>query len=270
MNQKQYSELKPIFIAISLFIVFILAWSELSLFFQNSHLPGPFEVATAFAFTVTEKGYWTNIVVTMGRVLIGFISAFMIGSLSGILIGSSKLLEQAIKPYIFLGLTIPALCWGVIAIIVFGISEFTAIFVISVVVAPIISLNFLSGIQSLDKDLMEMAKVYNIRQLNIVRKIILPQLAPYTISAIRMGLALSWKVVVIVEMLGISSGIGYQIIYWFNMFEMKRVIAWTLSFSILMLIMEYFLVRPLELELNRWRYTHDKKSFVSSYFSNGS
>ncbi|WP_200250691.1 ABC transporter permease [Thiococcus pfennigii] len=200
-----------------------------------------------------QQDTWINLATTVSRVAVGFLVSFLIGSIAGVLIGRFRFLESAAKPYFSVALTIPALCWGTIAILLFGISELTAVFTIAVVVGPVIALNFVSGMKSLDPSLLDMAKVFNLRQATIVQQLILPQLVPYALAATRYGFSLSWKVVVIVEMLGLSNGIGYEITYWFNMFSMEKVLALTLIFSFFMLLVEYAAIRPVERRLTRWR-----------------
>ncbi|WP_162931487.1 ABC transporter permease [Teredinibacter turnerae] len=222
-------------------------------------------MALTIGKVVSEPSFWANVRTSSIRVLLGFCGAFLIGSLFGLLMGSFNIFERALKPYLVLSLTVPALCWVVIAILLFGLTEFTVIFVITAITAPIISVNFISGVKELDRDLIDMAKVYKIGKATVLKQIIIPQLTPYAMSATRLGLALSWKVLVIIEMLGGSNGVGYQIVYWFNMFSMERVIAWTLIFSMIMLSIEYIVLRPIEGRLTHWRNSNKAKNYERSH-----
>ena len=233
--------------------LFLFAWHGLSVFFAHGFLPSPLGVMYGTIEIINEEVFWSSLLLTIQRVCAGFLLALFLGASIGVLIGLYKNLEIAFKPYLIVALTIPALCWTTISILLFGIGEWTAIFSISVIVAPFITVNILSGMKALDPSLQQMAKAFNMEPSTIYKKIIYPQLMPYFISTIRYGVALSWKVVVIVEMLGLSSGVGYQISFWFNMFSMEKVIGWTLLFTSFMFFIEYAIIRPYEVHTNSWR-----------------
>ncbi|HYY88251.1 MAG TPA: ABC transporter permease, partial [Chloroflexota bacterium] len=76
---------------------------------------------------------------------------------------------------------------------------------------------------------------------------------PYLFAAARSGLALTWKIVIFVELMGRSSGVGYRIQYWYNLFNMGRVLASAIPFMMVMLLVELVVVRKLELYLFRWQ-----------------
>jgi NitT/TauT family transport system permease protein len=86
-----------------------------------------------------------------------------------------------------------------------------------------------------------------------IRHIMLPQLAPYLAAAARSGLSLVWKIVLIVELLGRSNGVGFEIGVAFQLFDVTRILAYALSFVAVMLAVETLLVQPLERHIARWR-----------------
>lgn len=190
---------------------------------------------------------------TMIRVLIGFACSMILSLVAGVCMGIWKNVEQFMEPGVLIGLTIPALCWAAISVMLFGLSEITAVFTIVVLVTPMITVNILAGMKALDRDLTEMARAFGAGRKLIIREIVVPQLLPYLVAGMRFGLALSWKVVVIAEMMGLSNGIGYQISYSFGVFSMRDVLAWTLSFTGIMFVIEYGIIGRLEKRWSRWR-----------------
>ena len=82
---------------------------------------------------------------------------------------------------------------------------------------------------------------------------VLPQLAPFFLVASRTGLALIWKIVLVVELLGRSDGIGYAIQVFFQLFDIRRLIAYALAFVAVVLAVEWGILQPLERRLARWR-----------------
>jgi NitT/TauT family transport system permease protein len=192
---------------------------------------------------------------TLLRIVSGFALAMLISLALGVAMGSSRYVEKFFEAEILVGLTIPALAWAVISIMWFGLKDFAAIFAITVLITPAITLNVVQGMKNLDKSLIEMAKAFEADRTLVIRSIVIPQLLPYLFAATRFGLGLAWKTVVIVEMLGLSNGIGYMIAFWFGMFSMKDILAWTLSFTLVMLAFEYGLLGRLEKWAMRWRPT---------------
>ena len=84
-------------------------------------------------------------------------------------------------------------------------------------------------------------------------KVYLPQLYPYLMAAARSGLALIWKIVLVVELLGRSNGVGFQLNVFFQFFDIESILAYTLAFAAVILVVEAAGLRPLERRLNRWR-----------------
>ncbi len=76
---------------------------------------------------------------------------------------------------------------------------------------------------------------------------------PFCLAGARLGFALGWKVVVLSELFGLSSGIGYMINRAFSSYSMDDVLAWTLGFTLIMFIVEYAIFVPVERRLVRWR-----------------
>jgi NitT/TauT family transport system permease protein len=83
--------------------------------------------------------------------------------------------------------------------------------------------------------------------------VLFPQTLPYLFAAARACLALTWKIVIFVELMGRSSGVGYRIQYFYGLFNMERVLASALPFMLVMLLVELVVMRRLEQYLFRWR-----------------
>ena len=83
----------------------------------------------------------------------------------------------------------------------------------------------------------------------------MPQLYPYIMAAARGGIALIWKIVLVVELLGRSNGVGFKLNEFFNLFDIASLFAYTLAFVAVMVFVEYAIVNPIERRLNKWRNT---------------
>nr|PZN48491.1 MAG: hypothetical protein DIU68_21590 [Chloroflexota bacterium] len=147
----------------------------------------------------------------------------------------------------------PSILYPVNPCLMVGLNDLAAVIGAGLVVAPSVTYNIWQGMKTLDPDLTEMARVFNVPGRTIFRHVILPQTIPFIFAAARVGLALTWKIVIFVELLGRSSGVGYRIQYWYQLFNMERVLASALPFILLMLVIELIVLRTLEARLFRWR-----------------
>jgi NitT/TauT family transport system permease protein len=76
---------------------------------------------------------------------------------------------------------------------------------------------------------------------------------PYVLAAARYGLGIIWKITVLVELLGLSSGVGYMLHYWFQLNNMAQVFAWTAMFTVVMIFLELGVLQLVERRLFAWR-----------------
>lgn len=244
-------------ITLRVFSVLMLcsAWWIISLFFPPSFIPNPLIIFRKIVNIIISGEFFYHMYATLTRVVLGFLFAFIMAIIMGILMGSYKLAEELLDVVVLVGLTIPGLAWAVIALIWFGAKEISAVFAIFIVVLPMITVNMWQGTKALDKELIEMGRAFKATRQSMIMDIIIPQLLPYLFSIARFGFAMAWKIVVVSEMLGLSNGIGFKINYSFELFSMDGVLAWTISFTLVMIFIEFGIVKVIEDRLMRWRPT---------------
>ena len=216
-------------------------------------LPAPPAVLEALHRDAATGELWFHLGMTLMRVFFAFVTAMVIGSAIGIALGMSASANRFFDPWLILFLNIPALVVIVLAYIWFGLNEVAAIGAIAVNKIPNVVVTMREGARALDSQLAEMAAVYRFGRAKILRHVILPQLQPYFAAASRSGLALIWKIALVVELLGRSNGVGFQIHLYFQLFDVAAILAYTLAFVVVMLLIEFLLVQPLEARSTRWR-----------------
>ena len=207
------------------------------------------EVATI----VGGGNFFGEMASTLRRVLVGFGIAMIVSIPLGILMGTLRSLESFFEPPVILGLTMPGLIWSVLMIMFFGLNETSAYAAVAITIMPMLAISIWQGTKSIDKDLIDMSKVFHAGPWSKVVDVILPQLVSHILAAVRYGLGLAWKVVVVVEMFGLSNGVGYQVIRGFNVFSMKTVLAWAISFLVVMIVIEFGIIGWVEKAVTRWR-----------------
>jgi NitT/TauT family transport system permease protein len=135
----------------------------------------------------------------------------------------------------------------------FGLTEVAAILAVTINKIPTVAAIVREGTRALDRSLFEMTEVYNVKPSRVLTRVIVPQLAPSLMAAARSGLALTWKIVLVVELLGRPNGVGFQIRTFFNFFDIASILAYSLVFIAAVIAIETFLLQPIDRRLGRWR-----------------
>jgi NitT/TauT family transport system permease protein len=188
------------------------------------------------------------------RVLASFAIAMALGTVIGLLMGRNLIFDWLADPWLIVLLNLPALVIIVLAYIWAGLTDAAAIGAVALNKLPIAIVTIREGARALDPTLDEMATVFRMSGRTRLLYVTLPQLAPYLVATTRSGLSLVWKIVLIVEMLGRPNGVGFEIGAAFQLFDVTRILAYALAFTLVMLAIEAFLVQPLERHVSRWRH----------------
>ena len=232
---------------------FILLWWSAALWLNDDILPSPATVMHTIIHHTLHGELIHHSLVTMGRVIISFIIAMSVGSAIGILMGRNTIINSAFDDLLILALNMPALVTIILCYIWVGLNDTAAILAVAINKIPLVVINLREGARALNKDLLEVGAVYRLSSIRILRLIILPQLYPYMMAAARSGLSLIWKIVLVVELLGRSDGIGFQLHHFFQFFDIAAILAYSFAFIFFIILIEAFLLRPLETHINRWR-----------------
>ncbi|MCW9035090.1 MAG: ABC transporter permease [Rhodospirillales bacterium] len=234
-------------------VILLGLWAMGAMVADSTLLPTPLEVFTGMAKEANQGELLHHLGVTLMRVGAAFFISFIIGTAIGITMGRSKLLNTVFDPWLVLFLNIPALVTIILAYVWFGLIEAAAIFAVSLNKIPNVAITMREGARTLDKDLMEMAASFRLDRKKTLTKVILPQLYPYMAASARSGLALIWKIVLVVELLGRSNGIGFQLHLYFQLFDVTMILAYAFAFIIVIQTIELMVLQPVERHVNRWR-----------------
>ena len=234
-------------------LVFAASWQIGALFAGPRRLPAPLEVLARLLDEARSGALFVHMGVTLGRVAAAFVIAMAIGAAIGFAMGRNRVIDRLGDPWLVLWLNLPALVIIVLAYIWVGLNEVAAIGAVALNKIPNAVVTLREGARALDPQLDEMADVFRFSAWSRWRNVLAPQLAPYFAAAARSGLSLVWKIVLVVELIGRSNGIGFQINLAFQLFDMTLLLAYTLPFVAIMLGIETFLVQPLERRASRWR-----------------
>ncbi|WP_454289418.1 ABC transporter permease [Rhizobium arsenicireducens] len=232
----------------------LLVWiGAAALTADPSILPQPWALGEPFARAAGSGALPYHLAMTLGRVVMAFVPAMAIGVALGFLMGRFPAFDRWLDPWLVVFLNLPALVLIVLCYLWIGLNETAAIIAVVLNKIPNVATLIREGARALDPNLDAMAKVYRMSSLARLRHVVVPQLAPYIAGAARAGIAVIWKIVLVVEFLGRSSGIGFQIHFYFQLFDVAMVLVYSLTFIIVMLIVEALILQPLERRARAWR-----------------
>ena len=240
-------------IRIASILIFFGLWQISSYFMQVDLLPGPKDVMIKIIEESENNELFFHTAIPLKRVVRSFIIAMLIGTVFGIYMGRNLRLNAFLEDWLSLGLNDPALVIIILCYVWFGLNEVAAILAVSLNKIPMVAVIMREGARSIEKDYIDVAKFYKISQKKFFFKVILPQLFPYLLSSARSGLSLIWKIVLVVELLGRSNGVGFKLFGFFQFFDISGILAYTLVFVLLIIFVEFILVRPFEKKISIWR-----------------
>jgi NitT/TauT family transport system permease protein len=235
------------------FALGILIWQVLSLFFLPVVLPGPLTLLDRMIAIYSDPASYVVVGKTLARIFEGFVISMIAGTAFGLLMGSYRAVEMFFDSWIMVLLTVPSVCWAFLSVLWFGLSNAAPILTIVLIVFPFVVMNIWEGTKAIEKDLIEMGSVYEANRSLIVRKVLIPQLMPYIFSSLRIALSLSWKIALVAEAFGGGSGVGQELINWFQGTRVDMMLAWGLSFMIVMVLIEFLVFRTLSRRVFAWR-----------------
>ena len=232
---------------------FLLLWQLVSGWLDTNLLPSPLTVLAVLWQSLLSGELPHHLGVTLARLAVSFSLAMLLGTALGILLGRRPGLDRFFDGWVMLFLNVPALVTIILCYIWFGLDEFAAILAVVVNKIPNVVVTVREGTRSLDRNLLEMASLYRFGWVKTLRHVIAPQLYPFLMAASRTGLALIWKIILVVELLGRSDGMGYQLHLFFQLFDVAALLAWSLGFVLVIQGLEWLVLKPLDARARRWQ-----------------
>jgi sulfonate transport system permease protein len=172
-------------------------------------LPPPSALVGTLRELTSQGEIYQHVLISTARTLIGFGVGAGLAVLIGTVVGLSKPARVLLDPT-FQGLrAIPSLAWVPLLLLWFGIDELPKIILIAVGAFFPVYLNLVSGIQNVDRKLVELGRVYELSSLGLVRRIFIPAALPSLFVGLRSGLSLAWMFLVAAELIAATKGIGY-------------------------------------------------------------
>lgn len=237
---------------LSLFL-FIILWQGFSLIANSELFPSIIDILKSLFEHLLNEDLLFHLLITLKRVVIAFVIAMIIGIFFGVLMGLYPKNDSLLDIFLIIGLNMPALVTIIICYIWFGLSDFSAILAVIINKVPIIIVNIREGVKAIDKKYMDLVKIYNIEKKDVIKKIYIPQIYPYIMATTRLTISLIWKIVLVVELLGRSDGIGFKIAIFFQDFDITSIFAYSFAFIFIVILLEKLFLNPMDKKITRWR-----------------
>lgn len=254
MKKARTYKLSGLFLYILLPVLIFIVWklSDIIGLIQPYAMPTIESVLQVTWEYSKDLSLFNNIFISFVRVVEGFIIASALALVLGIGIGLSKNLEifteliiQVLKP-------IPPIAWIPLAILWFGIGEFSKVFIISLGAFFPILINVVDGIKEIDNKYLEVSKIYEVPRLKVIKKVIIPGAFPSIMTGLRVGLGNAWVCVVAAEMIAATQGVGYMLMDGRSLSRPEIVILAMLIIGIVGKLMDD-LIKKLSEKLIKWR-----------------
>ncbi len=247
--------------ALIVLVTLILLWAILAwLVADPITLPSPAKTWYAFLSINNRDQLWYHLPITLLRVLFSVILAMSLGTVIGLMMGRYPRFNDYAEPVIGLLLNMPALIIAILSYLFIGFNEFALVFAVSLNKIPMVAITMREGMRTLNPDIAAVAHLYHMPKSAYLRHVAWPQLMPYFTSSLRNGLALIWKIILVFEFLGRPNGIGFEIQKYFQLFRVDMILAYSLSFIVVMMLIDRFLVAPWDQKMQKWR-----KAYAYSY-----
>lgn len=235
-------------------IVLLIIWKTASFAYNNEALlPSPESVIISMINLLQSADFIKVLCFTLLRGFAGFILSLIIGSILGTWAGINLYVEKFLTPLLSVIKSTPFMSVILLSLLWLG-SEKTPIFAGFLVSFPIIYTNMLQGTRSIDKSLIEMARVYGIDRLHILKDIFFPSTAPFLFAGIASAFSIGWKVTVGAEVLSQPKyAIGTSLWESKIFIEVEILLAWTIYTILISSLIEIF-IKIIEKKAIRWKH----------------
>lgn len=228
----------------------ILVMQVASFFVPDYIVPPPLMVLSALVDAVVED--WLQILITLARLFAAVIFAMLVGTATGVIMGTFGSIRPYLRWLVIIDTGIPALSWMLVSVFWFKEPETRIFFIMAVILIPFYALTVHDGIRALPKDWLEMCESFRPSRLQVLRYLVLPHVIPYVLMTTKSMIGYATRMVIFAEVIGSALGIGARMGLAQATFHMESVLAWTVLLVVLNLVLQGAITAA-EKRLLKWR-----------------
>lgn len=235
-----------------------LLWQLLANVVESDIFPSPIETLLFMwdevrGITTARDSVYYTFGVTLLRLSVGLLLAVVLGSVVGVLMGISKRFHATVNDFVVADLNMPFLIWALLWAMWLGFSFWTPVFTVVLASVPFVISNVAEGVRNVPRELIDMARSYNVPQLRVLRKVVLPALVPYLFAASRYALSLGWKALVVAELFGSDRGAGWMLRHWYDSHKTVGLVGYAFFFAIVAVLIDRVVLASLNKRAFRWQ-----------------
>ena len=239
--------------AVASIFLFFACWDVGNQVYGQLVLPSPLETLSTLWAMLHDAAVLEDAKITLYRAFVGFGISVLFGSMLGLIVGLFATASMMSRPIVTILVGMPPIAWIVLAMIWFGMGDFTVIFTVVVASFPIVFVGALQGTRTLEGDLTEMAKSFKLPLHVKFFDIYFPHIFSYIFPAWVSALGMAWKIVVMAELLSTSDGIGASLAVARSHLDTPTALALVVIMISSMMFMEYIILEPIKREVELWR-----------------
>lgn len=239
--------------SIASIMLFLACWDIGAQMYGSLILPSPKETFETLFLLFGDPTFKSDLLLTIERAGVGFGFSIALGTVLGLLAGRFITASVMSRPIVTILTGIPPIAWIVLAMIWFGFGDTTVIFTVVIASFPIIFVGALQGSRTIEGDLKEMAESFRIGYVQKCIDLYFPHLFSYLFPSWVSALGMSWKIVVMAELLSTSDGIGASLAVARAQLDTPTALALVSIMIGMLLIIEYILLEPIKREVEQWR-----------------
>ena len=236
----------------SIFLFFAL-WDFGNQIYGDLILPSPKETFIALSTILSDSSMQKEIFITIKRAIFGFGLAVLVGSILGLLAGLFTTASIMSRPIVTILFGMPPIAWIVLAMIWFGMGDITVIFTVFIASFPIVFIGALQGTRTIEGDLKQMTDSFHLPFSMKLFDLYLPHIFSYIFPAYISALGMSWKIVIMAELLATSDGLGSALAIARSQLETSTALAIVSIMIGSLLLIEYLILEPIKKEIEAWR-----------------
>ncbi len=234
-------------------LLLLSCWWLAALIFDEIIIASPANTLSSLAGMLLTGAFWKSVGITCQRFALSLLLGSLTGVVFGIAAGLNKAIREVLEPFRWVLMTVPPAVLVVVSMIWFGMGNTQTVFVASLLILPIMYMNTVDGIDAVDRQLVEMAGVYHAPITMLIRELYLPGVGGYMLTGLSLATGMGIRIVVLAELLGAASGIGYEFALARTNLDTPALFAWVIVCLIIGGGLDLCFLNPFKRHVMRWK-----------------
>jgi len=248
-----------LFARLASYLFLLAVWQLVALY--EDRFPGPAEVF-GFLWIEVTGGRHGGVVrgeflgpfaATLPRFSLGVAISMVLGVMTGVAIGGSKLAEALLKDTLLVLVALPAIIWAFLTQMWLGLGDDAVVITTFLSAFPFVAVNVIQGIQAIPRDLRRMSGAYHVSRYRRLRHMQIPAVTGYLFAGFRFAVIIGWNAVLLGEWFSASDGVGWRSRYWYDANRYKGFVGWVILFIGFIVLLDRLVLVRLQRRAFRWR-----------------